>query len=368
MKTKLLSYSGAASVFLLAGAAKADAQVIYHDIDPDVYMTGDPDDYFLDVNMDGEHELKFGHTTNALGAFWGCYGNVTPNYSYCLINNYVYTYTYGWEFGAPLDAGDPVPFGFNNPPVAINVQYLGAGWDTGVGLWVGEGDKYFGFQFYTPDGIDGPYYGWVRLQADECGYYIKDYAYAEGGIDAGEGMPLDGCDTPTGMAATGIEAEKVKISWDAVAGATTYNVRFRAVGEIDWHEKTVDAPKTFVKLKALSCDTDYEWQVQADCDGGPSEYTEIAVFSTLSCRIGDLADAGFDIYPNPANTLLNVELENELNGDVFMQITDFTGKIVLQQNLTSTLTGVDLTELPSGIYILTVFENGNMNKKEFIKQ
>lgn len=366
MKTKLLSYSGAASVFLLAGAANADAQVIYNDVDPDVYMTGDATDYELDVNMDGEYELQFGHQANVAGAFFACYGNITPNYSHCLINNYVYTYTYGWTFGMPLETGDAVPFGFNNPPVAINVQYVGAGFESGIGPWVDAGDKYFGFWFETPDGGES-YYGWVRLQADECGYYIKDYAYAPGGIDAGEGMPVDGCDTPSGLATSGIEAEKAKITWDAVLGASSYNVRFRAVGEIDWHEKIVEAPKTFVKLKALSCDTEYEWQVQAVCAGSPSEYAPISAFTTLSCRIGDNASADFTVYPNPAVDAVNINFD-ELIVDGSIQIIDFTGKVVSTQMVNGYTTVIDLQEMPAGVYVVAVTSGNEVQRLEFIKQ
>ena len=363
MKTKLLSYSGAASAFLLASINELKSQIIYTDIDPDVYISGDPVDYYMDLNLDGEFEVHFDHIGNFYGSV-GCLGFVVPNYSYCFIS-YQYDSLAMYSFAKVFESGDIIFGGFNNAPGAINLQHADGSSTYGLGPWISPDDKFVGFVFETPAAA---YYAWVRLQVDECGYTIKDYAYSPVPIIAGAGIPADICESPAATYVTGIEAEKAKISWDAVPGATTYNVRFRAVGEIDWHEKTVDAPKTFVKLKALSCDTDYEWQVQADCDGGPSDYTEIAGFSTLSCRIGDAADAGFDIYPNPANTVLNVELENELNGDAFMQITDFTGKIVMQQNLSATLTGIDLTELPSGIYILTVFENGNMNKKEFIKQ
>ncbi len=365
MKTKLLSYSGAATAFIFAGSDQLKSQVVYFDIDPDVYVTGNPVDYYMDLNLDGEFEVHFDHIADGYGDF-GCMGFVVPNYNYCFISYQFDTLAF-YSFAKVFEEGESVLGGFNNAPGGINLQHADGSSTYGLGPWISPDDKFVGFVFETPDGAD-VFFAWVRLQVDECGYVIKDYAYSPEPIIAGDGIPVDACEMPSSTYVTGIETEKAKISWDAVAGATTYNVRFRAVGEIDWHEKTVDAPKTFVKLKALSCDTEYEWQVQANCDGGPSDYTDIAGFSTLSCRIGDFEDAGFDIYPNPANTMLNVELENELIGDAFMQITDFTGKIVVQQNLTSTLTGIDLTELPSGIYILTVFENGNMNKKEFIKQ
>lgn len=365
MKTKLLSYSGAATAFLFAGAQATNAQVVYSDIDPDIFMSGDADDFYLDANADGEYELRFEHMADVASPFFGCYGGVAPNYAYCLVSH-VYDYTFGWTFGLPLEAGDPVPDGFNASPVAFNVQYIGAGFEYGIGPWVDGADHYFGFVFETPAG-DGPFYGWVRLQGNDCGYTIKDFAYAPDGITAGMGVP-EPCDIPAGLAATGVDAEKAKLSWDAVDGAETYTVQFREAGAIDWRIKTVDAPKNFVRLKTLDCATTYEWQVMADCAGGPSEFSAIQTFTTLSCRLSDVESENFTLYPNPAHDLLNVSYDDEITGQINLQVFDLTGNELIQKQITTETTPVDVSSLASGMYIMSITNAYGTTRVEFVKQ
>ncbi len=365
MKTKLLTYSGAATAFLFAGAQELKAQIVYGDVDPDVYITGDPDDYYMDLNMDGEFEVHFDHFEDLGFSGIGCYGVVTPNYLHCFMS-YQFSSSASWSFAVDLNAGDPVPMGFNNAPGAINLQHADGSSTYGLGPWISAEDKYLGIWFETPSG-DEAYYGWIRLQVDECGFYIKDYAYAPGGINAGEGMPADICESPASTDVTGIEAERAKISWDEVAGATAYTIRFRQVGEIDWHEKSVDAPKTFIKLKTLNCATDYEWQVQADCPGGLSEYSSISTFTTLSCRIGDEITADFSVYPNPVANTLTVNLHEPIEFGS-LQIVDFSGNVVVSQIISGFSAAIDLTELPAGIYVIAIATTNNVQRLEFIKQ
>ncbi|MBK7443982.1 MAG: T9SS type A sorting domain-containing protein [Bacteroidetes bacterium] len=364
MRTKLLSYSGAATAFLFAGSDQLKAQVVYGDIDPDVYITGDPADYFLDVNMDGEYEVYFAHTEDMFLAGFGCYGAVVPNYSYCFMN-YAVDYGASWTFALKFDAGDPILEAFNNPPEALNLQHVGGGSTYGLGPWISEDDAYLGINFFTPSGDQ--YFAWVRLQVDECGYFIKDYAYAPEGIFAGEGLPVDVCEVPPSTDVTGIEAEKAKITWSDVTGATGYNVRFREVGATDWHEKTVEAPKTFIKLKTLNCDTEYEWQVQADCAGGLSEYTPLNTFTTLSCRLGETESVDFSIYPNPANGSLNVNFEEPVNNGI-VEIFNFTGTLLYSETVNGYATTIDLSTLPAGMYFVSITADNVVQRQEFIKQ
>ena len=365
MKAKLLYYSGTAAAYLLAGPNLVDAQIVYTDIDPDVFMTGDATDYILDANGDGEFELRFEHQFDVIGTFFGCYGVAIPNYSYCLLSH-VYTYSFGWEFGLPLEFGNTVPFGFNAAPAALNAQYTGAGSAYGVGPWVDGEDHFLGFSFETPIS-EIRYYGWVRLQANDCGYYIKDFAFALGGITAGDGA-VDPCDTPLGLEVTGIEAEKAKLNWDAVDGAETYTVQIRIAGETDWHEKTVAAPKNFIKLKTLSCETAYEWQVMANCAGGSSAYSEIQSFSTLSCRLADEPGNAITLFPNPANEIVTLNFEENITGEVHVQFIDITGNLVLEETTNTNSPAFDITQLPKGLYIAVVAYENTVSRLEFVKQ
>lgn len=65
-------------------------------------------------------------------------------------------------------------------------------------------------------------------------------------------------------------------------------------------------------------------------------------------------DAGISrIYPNPATDHVIIETKSNLSGKKF-QILDNIGRIILSGILNPTMTEVDMTALPSGIYLLDI--------------
>jgi hypothetical protein len=63
-------------------------------------------------------------------------------------------------------------------------------------------------------------------------------------------------------------------------------------------------------------------------------------------------------FPNPANEVLNLNLENiDFSSTVTAEIFDIIGNKVISQNITSVQTKVDVSELPQGSYICTLVSN-----------
>ena len=67
---------------------------------------------------------------------------------------------------------------------------------------------------------------------------------------------------------------------------------------------------------------------------------------------------GYSVYPNPANQVLNIdiELENYQGDDVSIEVIDINGKIIQLQHVQLTRgynhLEVDLSEIPTGVYML----------------
>ena len=69
----------------------------------------------------------------------------------------------------------------------------------------------------------------------------------------------------------------------------------------------------------------------------------------------------FRIYPNPANTMLNIELDNSIAGNTVFEITDLTGKIIFRKNnlLPNSTTPVDMRLQAMGVYFYKLYaDNG----------
>jgi hypothetical protein len=60
-----------------------------------------------------------------------------------------------------------------------------------------------------------------------------------------------------------------------------------------------------------------------------------------------------NVYPNPAVNILNVEL-HQSNVSATFYLSDLNGKVLLQGQLTATSNKIDISNLSSGIYALTV--------------
>jgi len=72
-----------------------------------------------------------------------------------------------------------------------------------------------------------------------------------------------------------------------------------------------------------------------------------------------------DVYPNPTNALLNVEA-NETISDVIIMTSD--GRTIKQLiNVGSNRIGIDLNELPKGLYIAFIRTNMNVVQRRFIR-
>jgi len=87
------------------------------------------------------------------------------------------------------------------------------------------------------------------------------------------------CLVPGSLSTTSIQSTSAVFSWGAVAGASSYNVRYRIVGNPTWLTGT--SATTSYNASGLTANSNYEWQVQTVCTGGgQSAFTPSALFST----------------------------------------------------------------------------------------
>jgi len=91
----------------------------------------------------------------------------------------------------------------------------------------------------------------------------------------------DACGAPGGLSTTGITATASLASWDAVTGASSYNVDYKASSWGYWITIANATPSLQWSLMGMDPSTSYEWRVSANCAAGTSTYTQTQ-FSTLA--------------------------------------------------------------------------------------
>lgn len=79
----------------------------------------------------------------------------------------------------------------------------------------------------------------------------------------------------------------------------------------------------------------------------------------------EVKETSFNLYPNPTTNFFNVEVAESFNGAT-VSIIDIVGKQVVLS--THGNGAIDVSELPSGMYIIMIRKEGTVLSKRFIKQ
>ena len=98
-------------------------------------------------------------------------------------------------------------------------------------------------------------------------------------------------------------------------------------------------------------------------EGSCSKTSVCVTVSTLG--INELTTQKANIYPNPVQNELFVEVKNEQITKI--DIIDFSGK-VLKSIANSTTKSIDVSELKQGIYVLKVSTETGVSTNRFIKK
>lgn len=77
------------------------------------------------------------------------------------------------------------------------------------------------------------------------------------------------------------------------------------------------------------------------------------------------ANATFNAYPNPCAGLLNVDVSS-LNGEALIEVMDLTGKIMLKSHSSGKLTEIDMSGLPSSLYIIRVSDGKTTSHQKLL--
>jgi hypothetical protein len=180
-----------------------------------------------------------------------------------------------------------------------------------------------------------------------------------GGADCAPCPPPSSCDTPINLFASNIKGNRVKLNWDAEAGALSYDVQVRDAGGTFSASNTFNTGSNSISLRGFSVGAAYEWHVKTNCAGSTSAYSVICHFvsgDSGSGNCGTTLVSGateFEIYPNPAHNQITVMGLENLEA-VSMSVYDLSGKEMIQLHNPNTTRNIDVSSLNRGLYFLQV--------------
>jgi len=181
------------------------------------------------------------------------------------------------------------------------------------------------------------------------------------------------CLSPDSVWVDTIGTGSVLVHWKSSSVSKKYQIIYGAKG--------FDPTFGFLKagtngkfaLNGLTKNTDYDVYVRTNCDSGYSNYYGPVSFKTLlNTGIEEQIGQGisdFNIYPNPANDYIIVNAIANNKFTTKMNILDLSGK-VLSTNLFKgevISSKIDVSNLPKGMYIIQLENNGSKNLLKFCK-
>ena len=101
---------------------------------------------------------------------------------------------------------------------------------------------------------------------------------------------------PENFRKTGGGIDNVRLSWDAITGATSYELDYRVNGETEWEDVSGSSSGSSRTISDLTCGTRYEFRVRAEGDGTTYVMTWGAWSAVLEAITSDCPD---DAPPPP---------------------------------------------------------------------
>jgi hypothetical protein len=191
------------------------------------------------------------------------------------------------------------------------------------------------------------------------------------------------CPTPTGESVCCIGANhSATVRWNAVSCAYSYTIEFRQQYSPDtavWRTRNVFGYLTdstiFTGNNVLKAYTTYEWAVRSNCNSSSSivsSFSSVNTFTTSGPRAAVVYNE-FTVYPNPASEAVTVRFSSETeNSPYIIRMYDMVGRMVMINNGETTegdnQVELNIGSIAKGIYIVSLEENGLVNKLKLVVQ
>lgn len=162
--------------------------------------------------------------------------------------------------------------------------------------------------------------------------------------------------------ATGLSVEFTNMSVGATSYAWAFGDGGTATAPSPVHNYAADGTYTVELTATGTCGTD-------------AEFTNITIATgTNGGNVGIVeAENGLttNIYPNPASSMLNIDLSLAKVEEVSLQVISAMGQLLYSKELGSinaSLQTIDLSSFENGVYFVRVVHNNTISSRSFVKQ
>ena len=173
------------------------------------------------------------------------------------------------------------------------------------------------------------------------------------------------------------EDNAIDIQWEGTPDSF-FEVQYKSDNAVEWN--TIFTEKNEIRLQGLTIGTNYSFKVRTNCTANVfSEFSETKSFifngsqteNDLDVEESDLEqeelsirdDVRFSVHPNP--TTETITIDGELSDHAYYSIVSSTGTLLKKGK--ADFKSINVNDLSTGFYSLTIFEDGDQQSMKFIK-
>ena len=153
------------------------------------------------------------------------------------------------------------------------------------------------------------------------------------------------------------------LTWQELSGLSGVQVYYDTDQNFPMPEIVdLEGPVSSFKIPFMLIDDEtYYWKVRAYENGDTTTWSDTWSFIMGEVGINELNKHNVKLFPNPSNGILNIEVDGNVQGDVFFTISNLLGEIILTENYTFNpgvnSRRINLSEFENGLYIVQ-FKSG----------
>jgi hypothetical protein len=109
--------------------------------------------------------------------------------------------------------------------------------------------------------------------------------------------------------------------------------------------------------------------IMCDYKGDGDAWMYKLIDTTVDINELELYNSKIKVYPNPANTLLNIDFPEKMDiRKTFVEIIDINGRVLINPKSLDNITQLDISKLNSGIYLVKIQNDKTFITRKIIKQ
>ena len=200
-------------------------------------------------------------------------------------------------------------------------------------------------------------------------FLLSEVTNSLGGVDVSEYWNIEGHSVPQFI--------DIDNRWELVIGSLNGSLHYYSDidGNLDGNFALIDSTlesidigeKSAPAILDLNGDNRLE-MVLGNLRGGVALYKSAPI---TNIGFNEYPVLSFEVYPNPTDGILNLQLSQTgqlelIEGEI--KLLDLSGRVILTQKLTSNQNQIDIKNLGSGVYFLSVEGNGLKGVKRVVKR